>query len=158
MSSLRHVIGTPILAIEIISPIFKDKVVCELGCGGGNIMEVFLKYGAKECIGVEHRPELVQKAKDKGLNVIEGDINDIELPVADVYYNWTPLPTFTNILKKIQNGIVVCGYMPWANKELDQYNSVRIIVPGYASSEKDSTVFELTIINNDYIRRSITEI
>lgn len=135
-NNLIHTAGTPLLAIEILSPIFKDKTVCDLGCGGGAILEAFLKYGAKTCIGIEHNPALVQEARTKGFNVIEGDINSLELPKVDVYYNWTPLPTFMNVIEKVEKGILICGYMPHMNKSLEKYNGIRLIVPGYASSEK----------------------
>lgn len=152
--NLIHTQGTPPLAIEILSPIFNGKTVCDVGCGGGAIMELFMKYGAKKCIGIEQRPELVQQARVKGFEVMEGDINSIELPHADIYYNWTPLPTFLNVVDRIQEGIIICGYMPWANKDLEKYNGIRIIVPGFASSEKDASVFELTIIDKDKVNLS----
>ena len=133
------------LAIEILAPIYKDKIVCELGCGTGSTMELFINYGAKKCIGIEILSELVEIARKKKLMVIEGDVCSIKIPKADEYYNWTPLPTATYVINRIKKGIIICGHMPHLNEELDKYGGVRINVP-CEETEWDSTNFEITII------------
>jgi SAM-dependent methyltransferase len=78
---------SPHVAVEAIRDIIKDKVVCELGCGYGDLFPSFAKY-AKEVKGLEFDKERVAVCKEKGLSVIHGDWTKDPIPKADVYYFW----------------------------------------------------------------------
>jgi len=78
---------SPRIVIEAIQDIIKDKVVCELGCGYGDLFPSFMKY-TKEVKGFELNKERVAVCKEKGLSVIHGDWTKDPIPEADVYYFW----------------------------------------------------------------------
>ena len=81
---------SPLVVVEAIKDIIKDKVVCDLECACGDIMIEMKKY-AKEVIGIEMDPKRVKIAKERGLNVVEGDIFKDKLPEAEIYYIWCDL-------------------------------------------------------------------
>jgi SAM-dependent methyltransferase len=57
---------------EFLSFIKHTDKILELGCGNGKNIE-----GIQQAIGIDICPELCQICRDKGINVIEGDILDI---------------------------------------------------------------------------------
>lgn len=79
---------TPPEIAELIQDVIKDKVVCDLGCGGGSFM-VALKPFAKEVIGVEEVLEWAEIAGGKGFTVQAENAFSFPLPAADVYYCWS---------------------------------------------------------------------
>jgi len=50
--------------------------VCEIGAGGGTNLVPFNKMD-KNCIGYEYSEQLTQLGRDKGLDLIQGTINDL---------------------------------------------------------------------------------
>lgn len=85
---MNHPGHTPLAVADLIQDIIKDKVVCDIGCGKGELMEQFAKH-AKQVIGIENDGELAQFVREKGFHVIGEDSFYSELPKADVYYAWT---------------------------------------------------------------------
>lgn len=85
---MNHPGHTPLAVAELIKDIIKDKVVCDIGCGKGELMKEFSKY-AKRVIGIESDGEIAQYVRDLGFFVIGEDSFYNELPKADVYYAWT---------------------------------------------------------------------
>src|SRR3990167_11161349 len=73
---------------ELVKDIIKDKIVCDIGCGQGELMKEFSKY-AKTVFGVENTEEVAKIAESKGFKVLHQDSFYEELPPADVYYLWT---------------------------------------------------------------------
>lgn len=55
------------------------KKILEVGCGQGEFLSVLQEFDV-EAWGIENRRQLVELAKDKGLNVIKGFITDEENP------------------------------------------------------------------------------
>lgn len=79
---------SPLGIAELVKDIITDKVVCDIGCGQGELLLEFKKY-AKEVFGIENEEEVARIAEAKGLKVLHQDSFFTELPKADVYYLWT---------------------------------------------------------------------
>ena len=79
---------SPLAIAELVKDIIQDKVVCDIGCGQGELLLEFAKY-AKEVFGIEEEDEVAQIAGAKGLKVHRMNSFFQELPKADVYYLWT---------------------------------------------------------------------
>lgn len=68
----------------LISPIIRDQVMCDLGCGDGRFLRMCSKY-ARKVIGVDRDEYAVKMAKAGGIEVYHSDVKDF-VPPADVYY------------------------------------------------------------------------
>ena len=79
---------TPPEIAELIKDLIKDKVVCDIGCGGGSFMGA-LRTHAKEVIGVEEEKEWAEVAAEKNFTVYAENAFSFPLPPADVYYCWS---------------------------------------------------------------------
>jgi predicted RNA methylase len=79
---------TPEEIADLIKDVIEDKVVCDIGCGGGSFM-VHLKKYAKEVHGIEEIEEHASIAADKGFTVMAENAFSFPLPKADVYYCWS---------------------------------------------------------------------
>lgn len=78
---------TPQEIAELMKDIIQDKVVCDIGCGGGSFMLALSKY-AKEVHGIEEDEDHARIAADKGFTVMVENAFSYKLPYADVYYCW----------------------------------------------------------------------
>lgn len=136
---------SPNAVITTIGPIIFNKVVCDLGCGSGEFMQGLQNAGAKKVIGVERLKELCDKASNKGFDVINDDIVTMELPFADIYYDWTPLPSALDVIDKIKDAIVIVGNMPHINNELDKYEGIRLNIKHDERNIEE--IFQITIID-----------
>lgn len=72
----------------LIKDLIKDKIVCDIGCGGGSFMVALAQY-AKKVVGIEEEEEWAKVASDKGFDVYMQNTFFYPLPEADVYYLWT---------------------------------------------------------------------
>lgn len=79
---------TPAEVADLIKDIVKDKVVCDIGCGGGSFMKALSRY-AKEVHGIEENEDWALVASDKGFVVMAENAFSFPLPKADVYYCWS---------------------------------------------------------------------
>jgi hypothetical protein len=79
---------TPPEVAELIKDVIKDKVVCDIGCGGGSFMEAMSKY-AKRVIGIEEELEWANFAASRGYEICCNNSYFYPLPQADVYYSWS---------------------------------------------------------------------
>lgn len=79
---------TPEEIADLIKDIIQDKVVCDIGCGGGSFMKHLAKY-AKEVHGIEENEDWAKVASDKGFTVMVENAFSFPLPPADVYYCWS---------------------------------------------------------------------
>lgn len=79
---------TPPEIADLIKDIIQDKVVCDVGCGGGSFMVALSGY-AKEVIGIEEEPEWAEVAAEKGFKIWSENAFFYPLPEADVYYLWS---------------------------------------------------------------------
>ncbi len=62
------------------------KYVLSVGCAAGRTEAELVKRGVK-VVGVEIDPEAAQIARERGLTVLEGDVADIDIDVADEPYD-----------------------------------------------------------------------
>ncbi len=145
MSGVNYPTRSPIAVAKTIAPLIQGKTVCDLGCGHGEMLSAFSAMEAKHVIGLEHDPELCVVARQKGFEVIEGNILEMAIPEADVYYDWTPLPTALKVIDRISSGIIIVGNFPHANGKLDIYNGIRLNIH-FNEREKDE-IFQITIID-----------
>ena len=81
------IMNTPIECIEAIKSTIQNKKICDVGCNNGKTALLLKKYAA-EVFGIEKDPSLAIEARQKGIEVIEGDIVNIGLPPADYYFIW----------------------------------------------------------------------
>lgn len=79
---------TPEEIADLIKDVIQNKVVCDIGCGGGSFMKALSKY-AKEVIGIEEEEEWAIIASKKGFDVMAENAFSFPLPEADVYYCWS---------------------------------------------------------------------
>ncbi|MBN1653276.1 MAG: class I SAM-dependent methyltransferase [Deltaproteobacteria bacterium] len=68
------------LEVEIAATYLDGARVLEIGCGTGLILERLRKRAAFAC-GFDLSPKMVQKARDRGLNVVLGNV--LNIPFAD---------------------------------------------------------------------------
>lgn len=73
---------------DLIQDVIKDKVVCDIGCGGGSFMKALSKY-ASRVHGIEEEEEWANVASEKGFEVMAENAFSFTLPKADVYYCWS---------------------------------------------------------------------
>lgn len=73
---------------DLIKDIIQDKVVCDIGCGGGSFMTALAKY-AKKVHGIEEEFDWAKSASEKGFEVMVENAFSYKLPEADVYYCWS---------------------------------------------------------------------
>ncbi len=101
-----NVAFSPPETAEALKYIITGKVVCDVGCAYGDLLEAFSKY-AKKVIGMERYPHRARVARAKGFEVTDGDALKDPIPKADVYYIWTTDNHF--ISKQIKNGIIIAA-------------------------------------------------
>ena len=97
---------SPAVIAEVLKYIIKDKVVCDMGCGQGDLMLSFQKY-AKKVIGIEKSPMCCRTCRKKGLEVIEGDYCNVDFPEADVYYFFSYFENIKPAIERIKKGIII---------------------------------------------------
>ena len=102
--------------------LIEGKVFCDLGSAGGVVVTGALKY-ASRAFGIERNKEAVNSTRDKGLEVVEGDVLTMDLPQADVYYCWITHDTQREMLKRWNegkiNGTLVIGAEKFVREEWD---------------------------------------
>mgnify|MGYP003700396993 CR=1 FL=1 len=56
-----------------------DDIILDVGCGAGDFLELIQRFGAPgwRAIGIDFSPQAVARARSKGLEVIEGRIEDM---------------------------------------------------------------------------------
>jgi len=68
------------MQIEVAGPLCKDREVLEVGCGTGMILKEIDRIASK-AVGIDISPGMLEQAKARGLNVLEGTAT--ELPFDD---------------------------------------------------------------------------
>ena len=120
---------TPLNLVDSIRDLLKDcKLVCDIGCGCGDILEYIRTTTNANVIGYELFESFVNLAKKSGRNYIHlADVTKIELPDADIFYMWTSYDLLNAIVKKLPPGkIVVCG-ISCLDKDLIKDNNLTLL-------------------------------
>ena len=122
----------PLDICDAIKHVVKDKVVCDLGCGAGDLL-AYLKDRnlCKEVIGIEISPERYKKANNALRHYIKfGDLLDMELPNADIYFLWVDANfPYEKIFDKIKKQkIIIYGDGSEDNhKKFQQYKGIELL-------------------------------
>lgn len=98
-------------------PYLNDKVVVDLGCGEGDLINQIAKLGAKKAIGIDYSLPAIEKARnlfnESNLTFECSNINDFNQQADLIITNGTlehldnPLEILQNIQKKLKNGGLV---------------------------------------------------
>ena len=81
---------SPLDIVKAIEHIIKGKVVCDIGCACGDIL-FEMKDLCEDIIGVELNTRFKEKINNLGLDrsfIKWGDLFEIGIPEADVYFLW----------------------------------------------------------------------
>lgn len=134
---------SPVIVAEIVKEIIKGKKVCDIGCRKGFLLSAFAKY-ASEVVGIEKDENFCQICRNKGLNVINGDVFEMEIPEADVYYFWFGEEHALRVIKKLREqnktGLVIRGF------RVDQKPISGSLVISCPRRRKIETDFKIQII------------
>ncbi|MBI4682659.1 MAG: methyltransferase domain-containing protein, partial [Nitrospirae bacterium] len=88
--------------VEAVIP--KDAMrILDVGCGEGILGRRLLDSGVSEVVGVEFSPEACEKAKDNLTSVICGDIEEIDLPFDEQYFDCM---IFADILEHLKDPLL----------------------------------------------------
>lgn len=103
--SERYPYRAPAVLAQAIRPFAENRVVCDLGCGGGDLIWLMSRY-AKQAIGIENdqtRARLAaSRAESSSLQFLQIDYQVEPVPQADVYYAWPNDPdTFAAIAERL---------------------------------------------------------
>ncbi len=79
------------LALSLLSPFVKNKVVLEVGCGSAQLLTPLLEMGIKQYVGLDFSSEAINFARNKynekdneKITFLEMDVNRIEKLEADI--------------------------------------------------------------------------
>jgi hypothetical protein len=146
---------SPLCIAEALKGIISYKRVCDIGCREGDIMVVFSKY-ADSVIGVDSNSHNIKACREKGLEVLHQTFKD-EIPKADIYYIWVSKHENIELLNRISEGIVILGGDPSVG---EKYNVGGIVIPvpyDEGKGERQSGVFELTVIDKNPKKEEIKD-
>jgi SAM-dependent methyltransferase len=130
------------LQLEIIRPLARDRQVLEVGCGTGLIMRGIADEAAS-LFGVDISPGMLQPARERGLDVIQGSAE--ALPVADesvdLVYSFKVLAHVPDIRRALSEILRVLR--PGGRMVVDFYNTIslrsmakHLSAPGRISSDR----------------------
>lgn len=130
--------GTPPQIADVLKDIIENKVVCDIGCGDGDLLVAFKKH-AKDVIGVEEVGLLAKAARSRGLNVISDNFFFTPIPKANIYYSWTrdSMAVYLRMKHEGVKGTFVFGHtvMPpllkfidGLKKEVREYNGWKVYI------------------------------
>jgi len=83
---------------RFVQPYLQSKKVLDVGCSDG----LYLKYMSKVSQGIEQVPALAEKARQKGLNVITGDVLEKMRDLPDNYFEGV---LFSHVMEHVDSPI-----------------------------------------------------
>jgi 16S rRNA A1518/A1519 N6-dimethyltransferase RsmA/KsgA/DIM1 with predicted DNA glycosylase/AP lyase activity len=95
---------TPLDIIDTISKYIKDKTICDIGCGAGDLLYQIKKLGLSDkIIGIERNEK-------RGLNgrdfIIIGDFTKLNIPKCDAYLIWLGFDQY-DVINNLPNSIII---------------------------------------------------
>lgn len=124
---------SPLILAEVIQPIIQDKIVCDVGCGQGDLMVEFSKY-AKHVIGVDYME--YWEIDNPNLDIIHENIYQLnKFPKADVYHIWIAPKDIDAAISRIEKGIIILG--DYGKSNLKKYSDYIIKFPFTDSGMSD---------------------
>ena len=118
----------PAVVAQAMRPFVEDRVVCDLGCGGGDLLWLMSRY-ADRAIGIEVDHRRGQHAQARAactdsMQFLSMDYFQKPLPRADVYYAWPNDPdTFAAIAERLKATRSPCLFA--AGAHIDFFESER---------------------------------
>tara|TARA_R110000782_G_scaffold23146_4_gene60825 strand:- start:44 stop:622 length:579 start_codon:yes stop_codon:yes gene_type:complete len=108
---------TPLDVIKSISHHLKDKSVCDIGCGAGDLLYEIRRTGlSNNIVGVELQYKFIQMIEKVGSTdrdyIIRNDFTKIDIPKADVYLIWIDESDFNNNHKCDDCHDIILGGLP----------------------------------------------
>lgn len=101
----RWPLRTPLAVIPAIGSYLKDKSICDIGCGSGDLLAEIIRLGySSNVVGIE----LVQsKIPSERKYIICNDALKMTIPVCDVYMMWMNSNLYSLIATLPSNSIVI---------------------------------------------------
>jgi len=81
----------------------KAKCVLSVGCAAGLVEGELVKRGVK-VVGVEINPKAAEIARQRGLTILEGDASEIDIDVANEYYDCL---IYADVLEHLSDPVAV---------------------------------------------------
>ena len=106
---------SPLSIVDDFKETIKNKSVCDLGCGAGDLLVRMKQVGAKDIIGLEINNRKLNLAhKNMRTFVLKKDFLNDEIPDCDVYFIWI-CSLLTNVYELINRikpnkTIIICSY------------------------------------------------
>lgn len=133
------------LELSILLPHCEGREVLELGCGTGLLLEEVARV-ASRAVGVDLSPGMLEKARAKGLDVVEGSVTSLPFPDAsfDVVYSFKVLAHVEAVDRALAEAVRVTR--PGGTIVLELYNrwslrylAKRLAGPGKVSASRDES-------------------
>lgn len=117
------------LQVGIAKPLSADRDVLELGCGTGLILKEIAPI-ARRAVGIDISPGMLEKARGRGLEVVEGSATDLPFEDGsfDTVYSFKVLAHVEDIQKAMRE--VARVLRPGGRAALEFYNtrSLRYVI------------------------------
>tara|TARA_R110002020_G_scaffold16515_17_gene58341 strand:- start:7945 stop:8574 length:630 start_codon:yes stop_codon:yes gene_type:complete len=137
----------PAAAVYGLRPYIEDNVVCDLGCGGGDLVWLMGRW-AKKAVGVEYdqrrfNTAAIHRSGVDNVSVENFDYFANPIPKADVYYYWPNDPTHAERLietlkeQHAPTTLVMGSRISWIDHELAgkvfDYKNGNVRTPNFLS-------------------------
>lgn len=97
--------------VKYLIPYIKNKSVCDLGCGCGDILVEMQKH-AKSIVGIENDlrfKQAIEDVEEERKFIIWGDLFEVDIPKCDVYFIWISSDKKMNekIINLLEEGVII---------------------------------------------------
>lgn len=89
---------------KFVYPYIKGRKVLDIGCSDG----LYLKYMSKDSQGIEQVPALALAGRNKGLNIINGDILESISRIADSTFEGV---LFSHVMEHVDSPIIILRHI-----------------------------------------------
>ncbi len=108
-------------AKELIRHVSSGATILDVGCGTGSLLHEIQKLGSYELLGVEYRADAANQARQHGIAVWTGELEDADIPASSVdlcvmehviEHVRNPIETLQRIKTLLKPGGMVIGETP----------------------------------------------
>ena len=105
----------PLDLVPVISSYVKDKIVCDIGCGAGDLLYEMKRLGlTDDIIGIEKDKWVHESIKEFKINdrefLINADFTSMDIPEADVYLIWVGFVQYAGIINRLPKSCLVIDF------------------------------------------------